>query len=197
MKLSKMLFKSLRNTPSDIELESHKIMVKSSMIHQAGSGIYSYLPLAWKSLRNIEEIIRFEMDAVGGQELRMPVIQPKSLWDKSGRSISMGQELFNLNDRRDKPFVLAPTHEELLTTIVKETISSYKSLPQLIYQMQTKLRDEPRPRGGLLRVREFIMKDAYSFDLDKEGLDESYEKQAQAYKKKNDKCLWKNRTHFL
>ena len=188
MKLSKMLFKSLRNTPSDIELESHKIMIKSSMIHQAGAGIYSYLPLAWKSLRNIEEIIRFEMDAVGGQELRMPVIQPKSLWDKSGRSISMGQELFNLNDRRDKPFVLAPTHEELLTTIVKETISSYKSLPQLIYQMQTKLRDEPRPRGGLLRVREFIMKDAYSFDLDKEGLDESYEKQAQAYKNIYEKC---------
>ena len=146
MKLSKMLFKSLRETPSDIELESHKIMIKSSMIHQAGSGIYTYLPLAWKALKNIENIIRDEMDKIGGQELRMPVIQPKSLWDKSGRSHSMGQELFTLTDRRKKPFVLAPTHEELLTTIVKETISSYKSLPQLIYQIQTKLRDEPRPR---------------------------------------------------
>ena len=188
MKLSKMLFKSLRETPSDIELESHKIMIKSSLIHQAGSGIYSYLPLAWKSLRKIEQIIREEIDNVGGQELRMPVIQPKSLWDKSGRSISMGQELFNLNDRRQKPFVLAPTHEELLTSIVKEMIYSYKSLPQLIYQMQTKLRDEPRPRGGLLRVREFIMKDAYSFDLNKDGLDESYENLSNAYMNIYDRC---------
>ena len=188
MKLSKMLFKSLRETPSDIELESHKIMIKSSMIHQAGSGIYTYLPLAWKALKNIENIIRDEMDKIGGQELRMPVIQPKSLWDKSGRSHSMGQELFTLTDRRKKPFVLAPTHEELLTTIVKETISSYKSLPQLIYQIQTKLRDEPRPRGGLLRVREFVMKDAYSFDLDKNGLDQNYEKLSEAYQNIYNRC---------
>ena len=126
MYLSKMLFKSLRELPSDIELESHKIMLKSSMIHQAGSGIYSYLPTAWKSLKKIEAIIRQEMDAIGGQELRMPVIQPKDIWSKSGRFEAMGDELFKLLDRRKKPFVLAPTHEEILTLIVKDIISSYK-----------------------------------------------------------------------
>ena len=188
MYLSKMLFKSLRELPSDIELESHKIMLKSSMIHQAGSGIYTYLPTAWKSLKKIEAIIRQEMDAIGGQELRMPVIQPKDIWSKSGRFEAMGDELFKLLDRRKKPFVLAPTHEEILTLIVKDIISSYKSLPQVLYQIQTKLRDEPRPRGGLLRVREFVMKDAYSFDINQEGLDENYNKFSTAYHNIYERC---------
>ena len=188
MYLSKMLFKSLRELPSDIELESHKIMLKSSMIHQAGSGIYTYLPAAWKSLKKIESIIRQEMDAIGGQELRMPVIQPKDIWSKSGRFEAMGDELFKLLDRRKKPFVLAPTHEEILTLIVKDIISSYKSLPQILYQIQTKLRDEPRPRGGLLRVREFVMKDAYSFDINQEGLDENYNKFSTAYHNIYERC---------
>ena len=188
MYLSKMLFKSLRELPSDIELESHKIMLKSSMIHQAGSGIYTYQPTAWKSLKKIESIIRQEMDAIGGQELRMPVIQPKDIWSKSGRFEAMGDELFKLLDRRKKPFVLAPTHEEILTLIVKDIISSYKSLPQVLYQIQTKLRDEPRPRGGLLRVREFVMKDAYSFDINQEGLDENYNKFSTAYHNIYERC---------
>ena len=188
MYLSKMLFKSLRELPSDIELESHKIMLKSSMIHQASSGIYSYLPTAWKSLKKIESIIREEMDAIGGQELRMPVIQPKDIWSKSGRFQTMGDELFKLVDRRKKPFVLAPTHEEILTLIVKDIISSYKSLPQILYQIQTKLRDEPRPRGGLLRVREFVMKDAYSFDINQEGLDQNYNKFSTAYHNIYERC---------
>jgi len=188
MYLSKMLFKSLRQLPSEIELESHKIMLKSSMIHQAGSGIYSYLPTAWKSLKNIESIIREEMDAIGGQELRMPVIQPKDIWSKSGRFHTMGDELFKLQDRRKKPFVLAPTHEEILTLIVKDIISSHKSLPQILYQIQTKLRDEPRPRGGLLRVREFVMKDAYSFDMNQDGLDKSYNKFSIAYNNIYERC---------
>ena len=188
MYLSKMLFKSLRQLPSEIELESHKIMLKSSMIHQAGSGIYSYLPTAWKSLKNIESIMREEMDALGGQELRMPIIQPKDIWSKSGRFHTMGDELFKLQDRRQKPFVLAPTHEEILTLIVKDIISSHKSLPQILYQIQTKLRDEPRPRGGLLRVREFVMKDAYSFDINQDGLDQSYNKFSIAYNNIYERC---------
>ena len=182
MRWSKLFGKTLRNDPSEAELVSHRLMLKAGMIHQVASGIYSYLPLAWRSLRKIEQIIREEMDAAGGQELRMSVLQPRELWQESGRDEAMGPELFRLQDRRDRPLVMAPTHEELLTTIVKANVNSYRDLPLILYQIQTKFRDEPRPRGGLLRVREFDMKDAYSFDVDEDALDASYQAIVQAYK---------------
>ena len=182
MRVSKLFGKTLRDDPSEAELISHKLMLKAGMIYQAAAGIYSYMPLAWRSLRKIEQIIREEMDAAGGQEVHMPVLQPRDLWQKSGRDEMMGPELFRVTDRRDRELVLAPTHEELLTNMVKANVHSYRDLPMIIYQIQTKFRDEPRPRGGLIRVREFDMKDAYSFDADEEGLDLSYQAMVQAYK---------------
>ena len=171
MRVSKLFGKTLREDPADAEVASHRLMLKAGMIHQAAAGIYSYLPLAWRSLRKIEQIIREEMDAAGGQEVRLSALQPRELWDASGRTEILGSELFQLEDRRDRPLVLAPTHEELLLTIVKANVHSYRDLPMILYQIQTKFRDEPRPRAGLMRVREFEMKDAYSFDIDEDGLD--------------------------
>ncbi|MCH7800234.1 MAG: proline--tRNA ligase [Chloroflexi bacterium] len=182
MRVSKLFGKTLRDDPAEAELISHKLMLKAGMIYQAAAGIYSYMPLAWRSLRKIEQIIREEMDAAGGQEVRMPVLQPRDIWQKSGRDEVMGPELFRVTDRRDRELVMAPTHEELLTNMVKANVHSYRDLPMTIYQIQTKFRDEPRPRGGLIRVREFDMKDAYSFDTDEEGLDVSYQAMVQAYK---------------
>ena len=182
MRWSKLFGKTLREDPAEAELVSHRLMLKAGMIHQVSSGVYSYLPLAWRSLRKIEQIIREEMDAAGGQELRLSVLQPKELWEQSGRYEAYGPDLFRLQDRRERPMVLAPTHEELLTTAVKANVYSYRDLPLILYQIQTKFRDEPRPRGGLIRVREFDMKDAYSFDIDEEGLDASYQAMVQAYK---------------
>ena len=188
MRWSQLFGKTTREDPGEAELASHRLMLRAGMVHQAASGVYSYLPLAWRSLRKIEQIIREEMDAAGGQELRMPVLHPKELWDRSGRTEAMGPNLFQLADRRDRPLVLAPTHEELLTTIVKANVQSYRDLPVILYQIQTKFRDEPRPRGGLIRVREFDMKDAYSFDMDEEGLDLSYQAMVQAYKNVYARC---------
>ena len=182
MRVSKLFGKTLREEPAEAELASHRFMLKAGMIDQAASGVYSYLPLAWRSLRKIEQIIREEMDDAGGQELRLSALQPRQLWELSGRAETFGDDLFTLSDRRDRPLVLAPTHEELLTTAVKANVFSYRDLPLILYQIQTKFRDEPRPRGGLLRVREFDMKDAYSFDIDEEGLDQSFQAMVQAYK---------------
>ena len=182
MRVSRLFGKTLRDDPAEAELVSHKLMLKSGMIYQAAAGIYGYMPLAWRSLRKIEQIIREEMDAAGGQEIHLPVLQPRDLWQMSGRDKMMGPELFRVTDRRDREMVLAPTHEELLTNMVKANVNSYRDLPMTIYQIQTKFRDEPRPRGGLIRVREFDMKDAYSFDADEEGLDLSYQAMVQAYK---------------
>lgn len=182
MRVSKLFGKTLRDDPAEAELISHKLMLKAGMIYQAAAGIYSYMPLAWRSLRKIEQIIREEMDAAGGQEVRMPVLQPREIWQKSGRDEVMGVQLFKVTDRRNRELVMAPTHEELLTNMVKANVHSYRDLPMTIYQIQTKFRDEPRPRGGLIRVREFDMKDAYSFDADEEGLDVSYQSMVQAYK---------------
>ena len=182
MRLSKLFGKTLREEPAEAELASHRLMLKAGLIYQVSSGVYSYLPLAWRSLRKIEQIIREEMDAAGGQELRLSVLQPRELWDESGRAEAYGPDLFTLADRRDRPLVLAPTHEELLTTMVKANVHSYRDLPLVLYQIQTKFRDEPRPRGGLIRVREFDMKDAYSFDAGQDGLDISYAAMVQAYK---------------
>ncbi len=182
MRLSKLFGKTLREEPSEAELASHKLMLRAGMIHQVGSGIYGYLPLAWRSLRKIEQIIREEMDAAGGQEMRLSVLQPRELWDATGRTEAFGDDLFTLQDRRDRTLVVAPTHEEELATMVRSNAASYRDLPKLLYQIHTKFRDEPRPRGGLIRVREFDMKDAYSFDVDEEGLARSYDRMVEAYK---------------
>jgi len=158
------------------------------MISQVAAGVYSYLPLAWRALKKIENIIRDEMNKAGGQELTMPVLQPLELWQESGRDQAFGKTLFTLLDRRERKLALGPTHEEVITQLVIHNVQSYRDLPQLLYQIQTKFRDEPRPRGGLIRVREFTMKDLYSFDTDEAGLDQSYNKMLQAYNNIYDRC---------
>ncbi|MDY6908163.1 MAG: proline--tRNA ligase [Chloroflexota bacterium] len=188
MRMTNLFGKTLRQTPSEAENASHQLMLKAGMVHQLASGIYSYLPLAWRSLMKIEGIIRHEMDAIGGQELHMPVLQPLELWQESGRDRLFGAGLFTLSDRRDRRMVLAPTHEEVVTELVRRNVKSYRDLPLMLYQLQTKFRDEPRPRGGLLRVREFAMKDLYSFDVDEAGLDASYQKVVAAYRRICDRC---------
>ena len=182
MRVSRLLSKTLREEPGEAETISHRLMLRAGMMQQVAAGVYSYLPLALRSLHKIERIIREEMDAAGGQEVRMPALQPLELWQATGRDASVGPILFRLYDRRERPLVLAPTHEEVVSSIVKVKASSYRDLPLLIYQIQTKFRDEPRPRAGLLRGREFDMKDAYSFDADAEGLDASYNRVAEAYR---------------
>ena len=188
MRLSRLFGKTLRDDPQEAELASHRLMLRAGFIHQVSSGLFSYLPLAWRSLRKIEQIIREEMDAAGGQELRMTVLQPRELWQESGRDEDYGDGMFRLEDRREREMVLAPTHEELLTIMVKANVNSYRDLPLILYQIQTKFRDEPRPRGGLLRVREFDMKDAYSFDVGQEELDASYDAMEKAYKNIYARC---------
>ncbi len=158
------------------------------MIHQVAAGVYSYLPLGWRVLRKIENIIRDEMDKAGGQELSMPVLQPLELWQETGRDQAFGKSLFILSDRRDRKLALGPTHEEIITQLVSRNVQSYRDLPLLLYQIQTKFRDEPRPRGGLIRVREFTMKDLYSFDTDEDGLSQSYNKMLQAYQNIYSRC---------
>ena len=188
MRLSRMFGKTLRSEPAEAESTSHRLMLKAGMVHQVSAGVYSYMPLAWRVLRKIENIIREEMDAAGGQEVRMPVIQPLELWETTGRASAFGDALFKLKDRRDRPLCLAPTHEEVITQMAIQHIHSYKDMPQMPYQIQTKLRDEPRPRAGLMRVREFDMKDLYSMDVDQDALDVSYEKMVQAYKNIYRRC---------
>ncbi len=188
MRLSKLFGKTLRQTPSEAENVSHQLLLKAGMIHPVAAGIYSYLPLGWRALRKIENIIREEMDAIGGQELMMPVLQPLELWEETERDLAFGKSLFTLSDRRDRKLVLAPTHEEVITEIIRRNVQSYRDLPLLLYQIQTKFRDEARPRGGLMRVREFTMKDLYSFDVDEEALDISYQKLIGAYKRIYERC---------
>jgi prolyl-tRNA synthetase len=181
VRFSKLFGKTLRQAPAEAESISHQLLLRAGMIAQEAAGIYSYLPLGWRVLKKIENIIREEMDKAGGQELMLPVLQPFELWQQSGRYVSFGKSLFTLTDRKEHTLALGPTHEEVITDLVHRYVQSYRELPLLLYQIQTKLRDEPRPRGGLLRVREFIMKDLYSFDADEAGLDESYQKMCQAY----------------
>ncbi len=188
MRISKLFGKTLRETPAEADTVSHQLLVRAGMVSQLAAGIYSYMPLGWRVLKKIERIIREEMDAAGGQELNLPVLQPRELWQQTGRDDGMGDVLFRLKDRRDRPMVLGPTHEEVFTTLVRQNVHSYRDLPQLLYQIQVKFRDEPRPRGGLIRVREFLMKDLYSFDMDEAGLDLSYEKMRQAYQNVFDRC---------
>ena len=188
MRVSLLFGKTLRDDPADAEIASHRLMVKAGLINQVVSGVYSYLPLAWRSVRKIENIIREEMDAAGAQELRLPALQPQDIWDLSGRNQIFGDDMFRLSDRRDRPLVIAPTHEELLTKLVAANVNSYRDLPIILYQIQTKFRDEPRPRAGLIRVREFDMKDAYSFDDSEDQLDTSYKAMREAYKRIYRRC---------
>ena len=188
MRVSKLVTKSLRDDPPEAETASHRLMLRAGLIYQVAAGIYASLPLAFKSLRKIENIIREEMDRAGGQELLMPALQPLELWEQTGRGAAFGDNLFSLEDRRGRPMVLAPTHEEVVTGIVKANVQSYRDLPVILYQIQTKFRDELRPRAGLIRVREFVMKDAYSFNADEESLDDSYQAMAQAYKNIYRRC---------
>ena len=188
MRFSRMISKTLRDDPPDAETTSHRLMLRAGLIHQVAAGVYSYLPLALRSLRKIENIIREEMDAAGGQELLMPALQPEELWRQTGRREAFGDSMFSLDDRRGRPMVLAPTHEEVITNLVKANVQSYRDLPLILYQIQTKFRDEPRPRAGLVRVREFDMKDAYSFNADLKSLDESYQAMAVAYRNIFKRC---------
>ena len=188
MKFSQLISKTMRTEPTEAETASHRLMLKAGMVYQVASGVYSYLPLAWRSLRKIENIIRQEIDTAGGQEIRMPVLQPAELWEETDRRSAFGDNLFTLEDRRGRPMVLAPTHEEVVTNIVRANVQSYRDLPAILYQIQTKFRDEPRPRAGLIRVREFDMKDAYSFDADEEGVENSYQSMAQAYRNIYKRC---------
>ena len=181
MRLSKLLGRTTREMPADAETASHQLLVRAGMIAQGAAGVYSFLPLGWRALRRVEQVVREEMDKAGGQELLMPTLQPFELWEESGRYVSFGQSLFTLMDRKDHRLALGPTHEEVITDLGRRYIQSYRDLPLMPYQIQTKFRDEPRPRGGLLRVREFIMKDMYSFDADEAGLDVTYETMAKAY----------------
>jgi prolyl-tRNA synthetase len=175
---SQLFLPTLREDPADAEAASHKLLVRGAFIRQVSAGVWTYLPLGWRVYRKVEQIIREELDGIGGQELLMPLLTPAELWEKSGR-ISI-PELFKLKDRAGRNFVLPMTHEETITFHARE-IQSYKQLPQILYHFSVKERDEPRPRGGLIRVREFIMKDAYSFDRDEAGLDESFRKHSEAY----------------
>lgn len=182
MRATQLFSKTLREDPAEAETVSHRLMLRAGMISQVATGVYSYLPLALRSMRKIESIIRDQLDALGAQELRMPSLQPIELWRETNRDAGFGDNLFRLQDRRTRDMVLAPTHEEVVTSLARANINSYRDLPLLVYQIQTKFRDEPRPRAGLIRVREFDMKDAYSFDADEGSLDETYSKILEAYK---------------
>ncbi|MCR5757185.1 MAG: proline--tRNA ligase [Selenomonas sp.] len=181
MRASNLYAPTLRNTPAEAEIVSHQLMYRAGMIRKVAGGMYTYLPLGWRVIRKIEEIIREEMDAVGGQEIGMPILQPAELWEESGRWAAYGDEMMRIKDRHGRNFSLGPTHEEMITDLVRDEVSSYKQLPLLLYQIQDKFRDERRPRFGLMRSREFIMQDLYSFDKDVEGMNESYQKMYDAY----------------
>lgn len=183
-----MHIKTLREVPAEAEIPSHILLIRTGMIRKLASGIYGFMPFGWRSVRKIEDIIRSEMDKAGGQEIHMSAIQPAELWQESGRWFAYGPELWRVKDRNGRDFCLGPTHEEIFTDIIRNDVSSYRQLPMNLYQIQTKYRDEARPRFGLMRSREFIMKDAYSFDRDFEGLDKSYDDMYKAYEKIFTRC---------
>ena len=181
MRATNLYAPTLRNTPAEAEIASHQLMYRAGLIRKSAGGMYTYLPLAWRTIRKIEQIIREEMDAAGGQEIMMPILQPSELWEESGRWGAYGAEMIRVKDRHDREFCMGPTHEEMITALVRDELRSYKQLPVLLYQIQDKFRDERRPRFGVMRSREFIMKDLYSFDKDVEGMNESYRKMSVAY----------------
>jgi prolyl-tRNA synthetase len=181
MRLSRLFFTSLRDDPADAEMVSHRLLVRAGYVRQLGAGIYSLLPLGYGVQRRIEQVIREEIDAIGGQEMEMPVVHPAELWKESGRYAKIGPEMVRFTDRGGRDMVLAMTHEEVVADLTRDLVHSYRQLPAIVYHFQTKFRDEPRARGGLIRVREFVMKDSYSIDADAAGLDRSYELHHQAY----------------
>ncbi len=188
MRWSQLFIPTLRENPADAEVVSHQLLMRAGYIRPLAAGLYSYLPLAQRSLRKIAQIVREEMDGIGGQEFYLPELHPAEIWQESGRWDAMGDNMFRLKDRWGRPMCLGMTEEEVMTSIARNELRSYKQLPQIWYQIQTKFRDEPRPKSGLLRVREFTMKDSYSFDLDEAGLDLSYRKHHKAYCRIFDRC---------
>src|SRR6201993_3956599 len=185
---SQLFIPTLRETPAEAEVPSHQLLLRAGYIRQLSAGIYSYLLLAQRSLLKIQQIVHEKMDSIGAQEFLLPALNPAEVWQESGRWDVMGDNLFRLKDRFGRAMCLGMTHEEGMTTIARGELRSYKQLPQIWYQIQTKFRDEPRPKSGLLRVRQFIMKDSYSFDLTPAGLDESYDKHYKAYCRIFDRC---------
>ena len=179
--MSTLFLRTRRDDPADAEVASHKLLVRAGYIRRAAAGIYSWLPLGWRVLRNVERIVREEMDAAGAQEVHLPALLPREPYETTGRWTEYGDEVFRLRDRKGADLLLGPTHEEMFTLLVKDVCTSYKDLPLAIYQIQTKYRDEARPRAGLLRSREFVMKDSYSFDIDDAGLQASYDTHRAAY----------------
>jgi len=188
VRLSKAYIPTQKEIPSYAVIPSHRLMLRAGLIRPLASGIYSYLPLGWMIMKKIMKIIREEMDRIGAQELYLPSLNPIEIWDETGRNSDFGDEIFRLKDRKNRALVLAPTHEEVICDLARKYIHSYKDLPQIWYQIQTKMRDEPRPRAGVIRSRQFIMKDSYTLDADSKGLDKAYEAHAEAYKKIFSRC---------
>src|SRR3982750_1380444 len=188
MRWSQYFIPTLREVPADAEVVSHRLLLRAGLVRQLSAGIYSYLPLAQRVALKIMQILREEMNRIGGQEFYLPALNPREIWEASGRWNVMGDNMFRLKDRKGADLCLGMTHEEVMTEIARKELRSYKQLPQIWYQIQTKFRDEPRPKSGLLRVRQFTMKDAYSFDIDAAGLDVSYLKHYDAYCKIFDRC---------
>ena len=188
MLATKLYAPTLREVPSDADVVSQQLMLRAGFMRKTANGLYSFLPLGWRSIKKIEAIVREEMDRASAQEIMMPILQPAEIWKESGRWNAYGAEMMRINDRHDNEFCLGPTHEEMITTLVKNEINSYRQLPINLYQIQSKFRDERRPRYGLMRSREFIMKDAYSFDVDEVGLEESYKSMYDAYTRIFNRC---------
>jgi len=188
MRFSKMFIPTLREVPSDAEAVSHILMLRAGYVRQLAAGLYVFLPLGWRVLSKINAILKEEMDAIGAQEISMPVLHPAEVWQQTGRWDAIGGEMFRLKDRNDRDFCLGMTHEEIMTWLASREIRSYRDLPQIWYQIQTKLRDEARPKSGVLRTREFIMKDSYSFDVDEQGLENNYQLHAEAYHRIYNRC---------
>ncbi|MCX6639872.1 MAG: proline--tRNA ligase [bacterium] len=188
MRFSQAFIPTLKETPSDAVIPSHQLMTRAGMVRQLAAGVYSDLPFGWRAMLKATAIVREEMNRIGAQELYLPVINPIEVWEETGRAQGFGDEMFRLKDRKGRPMCLAPTHEEIICDLARTFIRSYRELPQIWYQIQTKMRDEPRPRSGILRARQFIMKDSYSLDVDEEGLDHSYQLHDQAYRRIFDRC---------
>ena len=188
MRISHLFFQTLREAPAESEIASHQLLVRAGFIRQLGAGIFSYLPLAHRSLGRIMNIMREEINSIGGQEISMPVVQPADIWKESGRYFQIGSEMGRFKDKSDHDMILAMTHEEVVADLARGLIRSYRQLPALVYQLQTKWRDDPRPRAGLIRVREFTMLDSYSLDVDWKGLDEQYQSHYEAYFRIYDRC---------
>src|ERR671914_367265 len=188
MRWSQFFIPTLREDPADAEVVSHRLLLRAGFIRQLGAGVYSFLPLGWRVAQRAARIVREEMDRIGGQEFFLPALHPSEIWKESGRWSAIGDDMFRLKDRKGADMCLGMTHEEVFTAIARNEVRSYKQLPQVWYQIQIKFRDEARPKSGLMRLRTFIMKDAYSFDVDQVGLDRAFEDQREAYKRIFTRC---------